>query len=194
MVEEVREEGRREGVRSGLSYVRSVNEEATQEIEGRLARPMGNELLPGASLNTGKDEFAVLRVHLLNLFQSGGAQNLDDLHQLINAGVAREEWTAQQEFTDDTASRPHVNADSVLGGTKDQFWCSVVAGTDVGDVGFARHENLSTAEVADLEDARLRIDQQVLWLNIAVANVPVVDVGQSANQLEAVQFYVEYRY
>lgn len=46
---------------------------------------------------------------------------------------------------------------------------------------------LGAAEVAQLEDARLGVEQQVLRLDVPVADAQRVDVGQAAEQLVHVQ-------
>ena len=51
-------------------------------------------------------------------------------------------------------------------------------GADVGDVGLPLHEHLGAAEVTQLELVRLGVDQQVLGLDVAMAHLHAVDMGQ----------------
>ena len=59
---------------------------------------------------------------------------------------------------------------------KDELWRAVVAGTDVADVGLASNKDLRGAKIAELEDARGRVEKEVLRLDIAVDEVARVDV------------------
>lgn len=52
-----------------------------------------------------------------------------------------------------------------------------IPGADIGDVGLASHEHLCTAKVAKLQLMRLRVDQQVLGLDVPMTHMHVVDVG-----------------
>ena len=53
-----------------------------------------------------------------------------------------------------------------------------IPGADIGDVGLAAHEHLGAAKVAQLQLMRLRVDQQVLWLDVPVTHLHAVDVCQ----------------
>lgn len=50
----------------------------------------------------------VVGVHGADLVASRGAQNLDDLHQLVDTRLAGEEWLTKHELSHDAASRPHI--------------------------------------------------------------------------------------
>ena len=52
-----------------------------------------------------------------------------------------------------------------------------IPGADIGDVGLASHEHLCAAKVAKLQLMRLRVDQQVLGLDVPMTHMHVVDVG-----------------
>ena len=54
------------------------------------------------------------------------------------------------------------------------------------------YQDLRTAEVAELEDARGRIEQQILWLDVAVADALRVDIGKGAEELIDVELHFEY--
>ena len=53
---------------------------------------------------------------------------------------------------------------------RDELSGAVVAAADVRDVGLAPHQVLGRAEVAQLQDAGLRVQQQVLRLDVSVAD------------------------
>ena len=55
---------------------------------------------------------------------------------------------------------------------------------DVGDIGLPSHEDLSTAKVAQLELVCLRVDQQVLRLDVTMAHLHAVDVCQRSTHLQ----------
>ena len=55
--------------------------------------------------------------------------------------------------------RPDVDGGGVVGGAEDELGRAVVAGADVGDVGFALDELLGGAEVAELEHVDGGVDQ-----------------------------------
>ena len=73
---------------------------------------------------------------------------------------------------------------SVIGGAKDEFRGAVVTRANVADVGFAGHEDLGRAEVAQLQDARGWVQEQILRLDVAVADAYRVDVGERAEKLD----------
>jgi hypothetical protein len=72
--------------------------------------------------------------------------------------------------------------------TKNQLRRPLLATAYVTDIGLAADQPFRAAEVADLEHVRLRVDQQVLRLDIAVADVLRVDLGQRAHHLPRVDF------
>jgi hypothetical protein len=88
--------------------------------------------------------------------------------------------------------RKRTNLGSVVGGTKDQFRSSVVSGADIGDVGLIFYQYLGTTKVTELQNAGARIQQQVLGLDIAVADSLRVNVGQGTEELVDVELYFEY--
>lgn len=82
--------------------------------------------------------------------------------------------------------RPHgrrshmlTNLGCVVRRSENQFWRSVVPGTDVGDVGLVLNQYLGAAEITEFQHPGARIQQQILWFDIAMADALRVDVGQS---------------
>lgn len=82
----------------------------------------------------------------------------------------------------------------VVGGSEDELGCTVVPRADIADVGLAGDEDLGRAKVTELEDARGRVQQQVLWLDIAMADAEGMNVGQRAKELVHVQLDLERRH
>lgn len=101
----------------------------------------------------------VVGIHRLDLLPGRCAKNLDNLHQLIDTALTREQWLAQHQLRHDTTRRPYVclaNASNtphafwrsltdvcgVVCGSENELWCAVVPRANITDVGLARHENL----------------------------------------------------
>jgi len=59
-------------------------------------------------LDLGEFVLHVVRVHRTNLVACGSAEYFDDLHELVNTRLAREERLAKHELSHDAASRPHI--------------------------------------------------------------------------------------
>lgn len=87
-----------------------------------------------------------------------------------------------------------TNVGRVVGRTKDEFRRAVVPRTDVTDVRLALDQDLGRTKVAQLEDARRRVQEQVLRLDVAVADPDRVDVGERPHELVHVQFDVGHRH
>ena len=61
------------------------------EINQGLVR---NYLLPWVCFDLRKLELGVVWIHFTDLLSGGRAQDFDNLHQLIDPRVAREDWLA----------------------------------------------------------------------------------------------------
>ena len=72
-------------------------------------------------LDLGKLELCVVRIHLLDLFPGGGAQDLDDLHQLVHPAVPGEDGLPQHQLGKDAARGPDVNVGGVVRGAEYQL-------------------------------------------------------------------------
>ncbi len=53
------------------------------------------DLVPGVCADLGELELVVVGVHAVNLLARRRAQDLDDLHQLVHAALARKEGLPQ---------------------------------------------------------------------------------------------------
>lgn len=82
---------------------------------------------------------------------------------------------------------PNIDGGRVVGGPEDELRCAVVPTADVGHIGLALDQEFGTAEVTELEDVRLGVEQQVLRLDVTVADAEAVDVCQCAGELVDVE-------
>ena len=76
----------------------------------------------------------------------------------------------------------------VIGRAKDQFRRSVVPGADVRNVRFILDQDLGAAKIAELEHSGGRIEQEILRLDIPMADSHGVNVGEGAKELVDVNF------
>ena len=58
--------------------------------------------------NLRKLELLVVWIHVTDLVSRRGAEDLDNLDQLVNAAVAGEDRLAEQQLGDDAPGRPNV--------------------------------------------------------------------------------------
>ena len=77
---------------------------------------------------------------------------------------------SKHELSNNAADGPDVNSCCVVRVSKYQFWGSVVSGADIRYVRLSLHKLLGTTKIAELENVRLRITQNILRLDISVAN------------------------
>lgn len=80
---------------------------------------------------------------------------------------------------------------SVICSAENQFRSSVVTRANIRHVRLIFHENLGTTKITQLQDTRAGVQQQILWLDIAMADPLGVDVGQGAEKLINVQLDLE---
>jgi hypothetical protein len=76
---------------------------------------------------------------------------------------------------------------SVVRRTEDQFRSTVVTRADVADIRFACDQDLCRAEVTELENARSRVQEEILRLNVSMTDSNRVDVGKRSEELIHVQ-------
>lgn len=82
----------------------------------------------------------------------------------------------------------------VVGGPEDELGCAVVPRADVADVGLASDENLGRPEVAELEDAGSGVKEEILRLDVPVADADGVDVHERTEKLVHVKFDLQHRH
>ena len=168
----------------------------------------GGYLIKGMRLDLRELVLHVIGVHGANLIPCRCSQDLDDLDKLVDARLAGKQRLSEHEFGHDTAGRPNIyepvlatyrrmqgeertDFGGVIGRSKDELGGSVVPGADVRDVGLVLHQNLCATEIAQLEYARSGVQQQVLRLDVSVADPLRVDVGEGAEKLVDVELDLE---
>lgn len=80
-----------------------------------------------------------------------------------------------------------TDAGCIIGSTKDEFGSAVIARADVRHIRLAGDKDLCGAKVAEFEHTLGGIQQQILGLDVAMADADRVDVGQGAEELIHVQ-------
>lgn len=71
-----------------------------------------------------------------------------------------------------------TNLGGVVRSAENQFRGTVVSRANVRDIWLVLDQNLCTSKVAQLENARLRIQQEILWLYVPVTNPLRVNICQ----------------
>jgi len=84
-----------------------------------------------------------------------------------------------------------TNLGRVVGGAKDQLGRSVVPRTNVRHVWLVLDEDLCASKVAQLQDARVGVEEEVLGLDITMADALRVDVRQGPEELVNVELHLE---
>ena len=103
-----------------------VAQEPGDEVDRLPWSPVSEDFLPGEWLYLWEFVFGVVRVHRENLLPRGSTENLDDLYELVDTALTREDWLSKHELCDDTPDRPDIDVRAVLGVSKDQLWCTIV--------------------------------------------------------------------
>mmetsp|Transcript_30501 Transcript_30501/g.79201 ORF Transcript_30501/g.79201 Transcript_30501/m.79201 type:complete len:203 (-) Transcript_30501:740-1348(-) len=160
------------------SRVGRVLEELGHEINGVLRRARAEDFAPRVRLDLRELVLGVILVHRLDLVEGGRAEHLDNLDQLVDPRLAGEEGHAKEQLSEHAARRPHVNAARVVRRSENELRRAVVARANVRDVGLALDQDLRRAEIAKLEHVRLRMYEQVLRLDVAMADAKRVDVRE----------------
>ena len=91
-------------------------------------------------------------------------------------------------------AKERTDVGRVVGCPEDELGSAVVARADVADVGLARDEDLGGAKVAELEDAGGGVEEEVLGLDVAVADADGMDVHEGTEELVHIQLDLEHRH
>ena len=96
----------------------------------------------------------------------------------------------------ETTTTVHVltNFCGVVRGTEDEFGCPIIPGADIRHVGLVLHQYLGATEIAEFQDARVGVEEEVLGLDVSVADALRMDVGEGAEQLVDIQLHLEGRH
>ena len=76
---------------------------------------------------------------------------------------------------------------------KDQFRSTVVARADVRNIRLALFEPLGGAEIADFQDMAAGVDEDVLRLDIPVANANRFEINESSEHFVSIQLHQHWR-
>ena len=85
----------------------------------------------------------------------------------------------------------HTNLGSVVGRSKDQFRSTIVTRTNVRHVRLVLDQDLCASKVTKLQDPRVRIKQEILRLDVTMANSLRVNVRQGTEELVNIDFDLE---
>ena len=113
------------------------------------------------------------------------AQDSEDLENLVNLAVSREQWLARRHLREDAPDTPHVDSRAVLAATKQDLGRTVPECDDFVGVSAERDaEGAGETEVGELEVAFL-VDEEVLGFEIAVEDAVGVAVAGTLEELGA---------
>ena len=91
-----------------------------------------------------------------------------------------------------TTTESHTDISGVVGRAEDEFRRTVVPGADVADVGLACDKNRGRAKVTELEDAGGRVKEEVMRLDVAMADADGVNVHERTEELVHIQLDLEH--
>lgn len=91
-----------------------VLQQSSDEVNGFTWSPVSEDLLPWQWSDLWEAVLFVFGVHCLDLLSGRCAQDLDDLDELVNAALSREDWLAEHELSDDAADGPDVDGCGVV--------------------------------------------------------------------------------
>jgi hypothetical protein len=107
----------------------------------------------------------------------------EDLEDLVNLRVAREQRLARAHLGKNAAHRPHVDAGGVLSTSEQNLWRAVPQCHDLVRVCAQRDaERASETEIGELE-VEVVVDEEVLWLQVTVQDAVSMAVAHALGQL-----------
>mmetsp|Transcript_9995 Transcript_9995/g.24906 ORF Transcript_9995/g.24906 Transcript_9995/m.24906 type:complete len:507 (+) Transcript_9995:338-1858(+) len=166
-----------------------VLEHLLQQID-RFRRGLVLQVLwQRAPLHLRKFHLLVVRVHQVDLLLCRRSQNFDDLDQLVHPRLSGEEGPSDDHFRHHAAHGPHVDGRRVRRRPENQLWSPVVPRANVSNVLLPLHKLLRRPKVAQLAFPVHGIHQDVLRLDVPVADVPRVDISQRPQQLKRVELH-----
>jgi hypothetical protein len=107
----------------------------------------------------------------------------EDLEDLVNLRVTREERLARAHLSEDAANGPHVDAGGVLPTSQQNLWRAVPQCDDLVRVCAQRDtERARETEIGELK-VEVVVDEEVLRLQVAVQNAVSMAVTHALGQL-----------
>jgi len=85
-----------------------VLKELREQVDGLGRRFGAKDLRPRAWTNLREAELNVVAVHCLDLRTIRSAQHFDDLNQLIDAAISKEQRLTKEELSKNATHRPYV--------------------------------------------------------------------------------------
>jgi hypothetical protein len=149
----------------------------------------GNDVTPGQSCSPGVPRMLlsmVSRGRAVSKKRGKGGNYVDapeNLEDFVNLGIAREQGLARAHLGEDAADGPHVDACRVLATAEQDFGRAIPQGDDLVRVGAQGHaKGAGETKIGELEIAVL-VDEEVLWLEIAMQDAVGVAVAHALAQL-----------
>lgn len=107
----------------------------------------------------------------------------EDLVEFIDFRIAWEQWLSHHHLSKDAADAPNIHGSRVGARTEQDFRSAVPKCDHFVSVGAKRHiEGTSETKVSQLDVAR-GLDEEILWLEIAMQDAVRVAVGQAVEEL-----------
>lgn len=175
-----------------------VNQHAFQEIQAVLAEDLDairiDHLVVLFPLPFGETALEVWEgSHARPVGFGGSTEDAEDLEDLINLRVTREERLASSHLSEDAANRPHVDTSRVLATTEQDLGCAVPESDDFVGVGAERDTKCaSQTKIGQLQVAFL-VDEQVLRLEITMEDAVGVAVASALEKLEGELLDLQWR-
>lgn len=189
-----------DGLLGGNAAGRVIDEEVVEQVEAHVVQrgdnggdvglvPLGERGLEvgeggdaGPVLLRGRTENAVT-VSRAEGSAGDGLCVPEDLEDLVNLRVAREQRLAGAHLSKNAANRPHVDAGRVLAAAEQDLGRAVPQGDDLVGVCAERHaKGAGEPKIGELEVA-VFVDEQVLRLEVAVQDAVGVAVAHALAQL-----------
>ena len=180
LVAQLVEERMHYGFKRLQTALRVVDEEVRDEVDGFSGSFRAEDLAPSL-LSYGRElKLRVAGVHAVDLVLGWCSQHFDDLDELVNARLTREERLADEKLSDNATDRPHINSRGIVSGAEYQFWSAIVTRADVAHIDLTPDQAFGRTEITDLQCVALWVHQQVLRLDIAVTIAKRMDVGKGS--------------
>lgn len=165
------------------------HQKRVEQIKALLAQHLDtirvDQLIVLLALPLGEGRLVVWeRCHARPILLTRRTEQTENLEDLVNFGVAREEGLAGSHFGEDAADTPHVDAGAVLASAEQDFGRAVPEGDDL--VGICAERDAKGAgktEVSDFEVA-VFVNEEVLGLEVAVEDAVGVAVAYALEKLK----------